>query len=72
MPARLCRWCDWTISENSAPFETPDAGNFEFRVNVEPGAEESITYTVEFRLPRDRQAIAASVGFANFLLIQIP
>lgn len=54
VPERLYRWSDWEIQESSAPFEKLDAATIEFRVMVEPGAEEVITYTVQYTFPRIR------------------
>ena len=54
VPERLYRWSDWTISESSAPFEKLDAATIEFRVSVQPGAEEVLSYTVQYTFPRAR------------------
>lgn len=54
VPERLYRWSDWEISESSASFEKLDASTIEFRVNVAPGAEEVLTYTVQYTFPRVR------------------
>lgn len=54
VPERLYRWSDWTISQSSAPFEKLNASTIEFRVSVEPGAEEVLSYTVQYTFPRAR------------------
>lgn len=53
VPERLYRWRDWQIIESSAPFVKVDNTSIEFEITVEPGAEEVLTYTVEYRFPRD-------------------
>ena len=54
VPERLYRWSEWEVSESSAPFEKLDAAAIEFRVNVAPGAEEVLSYTVQYTFPRVR------------------
>ncbi len=54
VPERLYRWSDWEISESSAPFEKLDASTIEFRVSLAPGAEETVSYTVQYTFPRLR------------------
>ena len=54
IPERLYRWSDWQILESSAPFEKRDASTIEFRITVEPGEEEVLTYTVQYSFPRNR------------------
>jgi len=54
VPERLYRWSDWEVSESSAPFEKLDASTIEFRVSVAPGAEEALSYTVQYTFPRVR------------------
>ena len=54
VPERLYRWFNWQITESSAPFEKLNASTIEFRVNLEPGLEEVLTYTVQYNLPWDR------------------
>ena len=54
VPERLYRWSDWQIVESSAAFEKLDAATIEFRVAIEPGAEEVLTYTVQYSFPEDR------------------
>ncbi|MCY3780100.1 MAG: DUF4139 domain-containing protein [Chloroflexi bacterium] len=53
VPERLYRWSDWQISESSAPFEKLDSSTIEFRVTVAPGAEETLTYTVQYTFPEE-------------------
>ena len=53
VPERLYRWSDWQILESSAPFEKLDASTIEFRIAVAPGAEEMLTYTVQYTFPSD-------------------
>lgn len=53
VPERLYRWSDWQISESSAPFEKLDAASIEFVVAVAPGAEEVLTYTVQYTFPEE-------------------
>ena len=54
VPERLYRWSDWQIVESSAPIEKRDASTIEFRISIEPGAEEVLTYTVQYTFPRNR------------------
>ena len=51
VPERLYRWSDWQIVESSAPFEKLNASTIEFRVSLAPGAEEALTYTVQYKFP---------------------
>ncbi len=51
VPERLYRWRDWEIIESSAPFVNVDGGSIMFVLDVAPGAEETLTYTVEYRFP---------------------
>ena len=51
VPERLYRWRDWQIIESSAPFAKVDAASIEFVIEVAPGAEEMLTYTVEYNFP---------------------
>jgi hypothetical protein len=41
----LYRWPSWEITEKSIPFTKTDAQTIEFRVEVKPDAEETVTYT---------------------------
>ncbi len=49
VPERLYRWSDWQILESSAPFEKLNSSTIEFRLEVAPGAEATLTYTVQYR-----------------------
>lgn len=51
VPERLYRWSDWEILRASASYTQPDASTIEFRVEVPPGGETVITYTVQYRFP---------------------
>lgn len=51
VPERLYRWRDWQIIESSAPFAQVDSASIEFVIEVAPGAEETLTYTVEYNFP---------------------
>lgn len=54
VPERLYRWRDWQIIESSAPFVKVDAASIEFAIDLPPGEEAVLTYTVEYRFPEDR------------------
>ncbi len=51
VPERLYRWRDWQIIESSSPFVKVDNASIEFSITVEPGAESTLTYTVEYSFP---------------------
>jgi hypothetical protein len=53
VPERLYRWRDWEIIESSAPFVKVDTTSVKFAVTVQPGAEEALTYTVEYSFPEE-------------------
>jgi len=53
VPERLYRWRDWQIIESSAPFVKVDNASIEFEITVEPGGEETLTYTVEYSFPEE-------------------
>ena len=53
VPERLYRWRDWQIIESSAPFVKVDNASIEFTITVEPGAEEALTYTVQYSFPEE-------------------
>ena len=53
VPERLYRWRDWQIIESSAPFVKVDNASIEFAIAIEPGAEETLTYTVEYQFPAE-------------------
>lgn len=53
VPERLYRWRDWQIIESSAPFVKVDNASIEFEIMVAPGAEEALTYTVQYSFPEE-------------------
>lgn len=53
VPERLYRWRDWQIIESSAPFVKVDNASIEFEITVAPGAEETLSYTVQYSFPED-------------------
>lgn len=53
VPERLYRWRDWQIIESSTPFVKVDNATIEFEITLAPGAEESLTYTVEYSFPEE-------------------
>ena len=53
VPERLYRWRDWQIIESSMPFVKVDTASIEFAITVEPGAEEVLTYTVQYDFPEE-------------------
>ena len=54
VPERLYRWSDWQITDSSTSFDKQDSSTIEFRITVEPGEEEALTYTVQYSFPRNR------------------
>ena len=44
----LYRWVNWEIVEKSSPFTKTDSQTAEFRVKLEPGKEEVLTYKVHY------------------------
>ena len=54
VPERLYRWSDWQVIDSSASFERVNASTIEFRLEVAPGEEEVLTYTVQYTFPRNR------------------
>jgi hypothetical protein len=52
VPIRLSRWSNWEILMATTDFVKVDASSVEFRVNVQPGEEEVITYTVRYTWPQ--------------------
>lgn len=52
VPERLARWSNWEIMNPSAEYTKLDAYTIEFRVEVPPGGEVIITYTVRYTWPR--------------------
>ncbi len=53
VPERLYRWRDWQIVESSAPFVKVDNASIEFAITIEPGAEATLTYTVQYSFPEE-------------------
>ena len=53
VPERLYRWRDWQIIESSAPFVKVDNASIEFAIDVAPGAEAVLTYTVQYSFPEE-------------------
>lgn len=53
VPERLYRWRAWQIIESSAPFVQKDSASIEFVIELAPGAEETLSYTVEYNFPAD-------------------
>ncbi len=52
VPETLYRWSNWEILQSSDEFEQLNSNTIEFRVDVEPGQERVITYTVRYTFPR--------------------
>jgi hypothetical protein len=52
VPESLFRWSNWEILNASDPYTQKDSATIEFRVQVEPGQEKVITYTVRYTWPR--------------------
>jgi len=44
----LYRWSNWDITEESNAFKKTDAQTIEFRVQVQPDVEKTLTYTVHY------------------------
>ena len=53
VPERLYRWRDWRIIESSAPFAKVDNASIEFAIKIEPGAEATLNYMVEYSFPEE-------------------
>lgn len=51
VPERLYRWSDWQIIEASDTWTKLDSTTIEFRVDVAPGEERILTYTVRYTTP---------------------
>jgi hypothetical protein len=51
VPEHLYRWSDWEILNASTTYTQIDSTTIEFRVEVPPGGETVITYTVQYRFP---------------------
>ncbi len=52
VPERLTRWSNWEILQVSDDFTQTDSFGIEFRVDVAPGQERIITYTVQYTFPQ--------------------
>jgi len=52
VPEHLFRWSNWQILNSTYPYTQLDASTIEFRVQVEPGQEVAISYTVQYSWPR--------------------
>ncbi|MCA9912252.1 MAG: DUF4139 domain-containing protein [Anaerolineae bacterium] len=48
VPERMSRWSDWEIVSSNTDFTQTNAFSIEFRVDVPPGGETVITYTVRY------------------------
>lgn len=48
VPEALFRWRSWKIVQHSHPYTVEDAGTIEFRADLPPGGETTITYTVRY------------------------
>jgi hypothetical protein len=51
VPERLTRWSNWEILNSSHEFEQINAHTIEFRVDVPPGEETVLSYTVQYSWP---------------------
>jgi hypothetical protein len=51
VPEHLFRWSNWEIMNSSEEFTKLDSSTIEFRVDVAPGEEKIITYTVRYTWP---------------------
>ena len=51
VPETLYRWNNWEITQSTDEFEQVNSNNIEFRVDVEPGEERVIEYTVRYTFP---------------------
>lgn len=51
VPEHLFRWTNWQILNASHTYTQLDSSTIEFRVQVEPGGEAVITYTVRYTFP---------------------
>ena len=52
VPEHLFRWSNWEILNASTDFTKLDSNTIEFRVDVAPGEEKVITYTVRYTWPQ--------------------
>jgi hypothetical protein len=51
VPEALFRWSNWEILNATHDYTQTDSSHIEFRVTVQPGEEEVITYTVRYSWP---------------------
>ncbi len=51
VPEHLYRWSNWEIIGNSDPYTKLDSGTIEFRLEVQPGEEKVLSYTVRYSWP---------------------
>ncbi|MEZ4672062.1 MAG: hypothetical protein R3E39_29505 [Anaerolineae bacterium] len=51
VPEHLYRWSNWEILNSSDTFEKKDSATIEFRLDVQPGEEKVLTYTVRYTWP---------------------
>jgi hypothetical protein len=51
VPEHLYRWSNWEILNSSDPFTKKDSATIEFRLDVQPGEEKVLTYTVRYTWP---------------------
>lgn len=52
VPERMMRWSNWQILDSTHDFSQLDAATIEFRVDVPPGEEVVISYTVQYSWAR--------------------
>ena len=52
VPEGLLRWSNWEIQDASAEYTQINSATIEFRVDVPPGEETVITYTVQYSWPQ--------------------
>jgi hypothetical protein len=52
VPERLFRWSNWEILQASTDYTQLNSSTIEFRVDVPPGGETVISYTVRYTWPR--------------------
>ncbi|MBZ0290578.1 MAG: DUF4139 domain-containing protein, partial [Anaerolineae bacterium] len=52
VPEHLFRWSNWEILSSSTDYVKLDSNTIEFRVDVAPGEEKVITYTVRYTWPQ--------------------
>jgi len=52
VPEHLFRWSNWQILSSTHTYTQLDASTIEFRVQVPPGEEVAVSYTVQYSWPR--------------------